>query len=87
MAKVARKGDTTDHGGTIITGASSVFVNGKPVARVGDVHSCPIEGHGTTLITSGSGTVLAEGAGVARAGDVCGCGAVIVDGSPDTEAG
>lgn len=87
MSQVARLGDSSSHGGTIITGASKTFVNGIPVARVGDLHSCPIVGHGVTPITTGSGSVEAEGAAVARIGDSCGCGAVISDGSPDVEAG
>lgn len=87
MAGIARVGDTSSHGGTIISGASKTFVNGKQVARVGDMHSCPIAGHGTTAITSGSTTVFIEGAAVARIGDSIGCGAVISTGSADVEAG
>lgn len=86
MPAVARKGDSSSHGGTITTGAVKTFVNGKEVARVGDLHSCPIEGHGTTPITSGSAGFRAEGAQVARVGDSVGCGAVITGGSPDTNS-
>lgn len=87
MAQVARLGDTSSHGGTIITSAEHVFANGIKVARIGDMHSCPIPEHGVTPIVTGSGSVFAEGAGVARIGDSVGCGAVISSGSPDTEAG
>lgn len=79
----ARIGDTTDHGGTIITGASHTFINGIPAARKGDLHSCPIPGHGVTQIVTGSDSVDIEGSPAARVGDSCGCGAVIITGSPD----
>lgn len=87
MVQVARLGDTSSHGGTIITGASRTFVNGIPVARKGDMHSCPIPGHGVTPIVSGNDDILVEQAPVARVGDSAGCGAVIAAGSPDTETG
>jgi uncharacterized Zn-binding protein involved in type VI secretion len=84
---VARLGDTSNHGGTIITAASSTFINGKLAARKGDLHSCPIPGHGVTPITSGSDSVIVEGRPIARIGDTVGCGAIINSGSPDTLAG
>lgn len=53
-----------------------------PAARLGDMHQCPIKGHGTTAIISASGDTLIDGFGAARVGDVCGCGAVITQGFP-----
>lgn len=50
----------------------------KPVARIGDVHVCPI--HGTNIVVSG-GSATIDGVAIARVGDMCGCGATIVDGS------
>lgn len=41
MKAVARLGDSTSHGGVIVSGDSKVNVNGKPMARVGDKVSCP----------------------------------------------
>jgi uncharacterized Zn-binding protein involved in type VI secretion len=79
--KVARLGDTSDHGGVIITASSTVFADGIKVAAVGDLHSCPIPGHGITAITNGSGRFFAEGDVVAVVGSVCGCGARINTGS------
>uniref|UniRef100_UPI002243B0A3 PAAR domain-containing protein n=1 Tax=Klebsiella pneumoniae TaxID=573 RepID=UPI002243B0A3 len=40
-------GDKTTHGGAVISASSTMIVNGKPVALVGDKVSCPIPGHGT----------------------------------------
>ena len=80
----ARLGDKSSHGGVIITGASRTLVNGKPAARMGDRHSCPIPGHGVTSIVSGSPDTVTEGKPNARMGDATACGARIVTGSPDT---
>lgn len=84
MPGVARVGDATDHGGTIVSGSPDVNANGIPVARVGDSHVCPI--HGTNSITSGSPDVNANGIPVARIGDSTECGATIVTGSGNVNA-
>jgi uncharacterized Zn-binding protein involved in type VI secretion len=83
----ARLGDRTNHGGTIISGAAKTFVNGIPTARKGDLHSCPLEGHGVTPIATGSSKTIIEGQPAARIGDSTGCGAVITSGSSNTEVG
>lgn len=86
MSFVARIGDASSHGGVIITGSSEVTADGIPVARTGDLHSCPIEGHGITPMYSSS-TVVNGGVGLIRAGmDYAGCGALIVSGAPDISA-
>lgn len=76
----ARLGDTSSHGGTVITGSVTTIVNGRPVARMGDMHVCPIPGHGVTPIVSGSLDTATDGRPNARMGDMAGCGAVIVTG-------
>lgn len=86
MALIARLGDTSSHGGTIISSASITFDNGILVARVGDLHSCPIPGHGVTPIINGSGNFRCESNITAVVGSTCGCGAVISSGSADSEA-
>ena len=83
----ARLGDSSDHGGEIISASSTVFAGGVPVARLGDLHACPIHGHGVTPIVSASDSVLAEGRPVARLGDSVGCGATIISGAPTVTAG
>lgn len=37
-------GDKTTHGGTVISASSTMTVNGKPVALIGDKVSCPVKG-------------------------------------------
>lgn len=81
---VARLGDSSSHGGTIISSASKMTVEGKLVARVTDLHSCPIPGHGITAIMTGSPRFICEGQQVARTGSVTGCGASIIGGASKT---
>jgi len=80
----ARMGDITSHGGVIITGALRTTLNGRPVARMGDLHVCPILGHGVTPIVTGSLDTTTEGKPNARIGDITACGALIATGSLDT---
>jgi uncharacterized Zn-binding protein involved in type VI secretion len=44
MKKLAYKGDSTSHGGKILSGSNRIKVTGRRVARVGDIVSCPIHG-------------------------------------------
>ncbi|GEM_PF-5597052 len=47
-------GDNTTHGGQVISASSTMVVNGKKVALVGDKVNCPKEGHGINAIIEGS---------------------------------
>ena len=82
MPAVARIGDPSDHGGSIVSGSSTRLVDGKQCARVTDMHSCPRPGHGTTPITTGSPSTNVDGHPIARVGSKVGCGASISAGSP-----
>lgn len=75
---LVRLDDSSDHGGRVISAAQRVYCAGRPVARVGDLHACPVPGHGVTEVASGSVSVYVEGRPVARHGDVTGCGARLV---------
>lgn len=87
LQPVIRIGDGSDHGGQMISGANKTTVDGIAVCRVGDMHTCPIPGHGTTPLVSGSGSFRCEGAAVGRIReDRVGCGAVIMGGSPTTKS-
>lgn len=79
---ICRLGDSSNHGGVIISASSDMLVDGIPVARLGDWHSCPIPGHGITPIISASVTVDNDNMGLARIGSTTGCGAVLTTGSP-----
>lgn len=56
----------------------------KPVARVGDTHICGNPDHPPNVIVTG-GQGIIDGRPVARIGDSCACGAVIVEGSSQSE--
>jgi len=87
MKKIALLGDTSDHGGTIIsTRAVKTYVEGKLVVCEEAYHSCPQEGHGTTKIISTSDNVYVEGGKIIRDGDQCGCGAKIISSSQKSYA-
>lgn len=89
MPKAALLGDMgSDHHGypatPIISGTSTVLIDGKPVARIGDSlmeHDKPLSPKHPRMIASGSTTVLIEGKFAARVGDKVDCGGVIVGGS------
>jgi uncharacterized Zn-binding protein involved in type VI secretion len=85
MSNVARQGDMHSHGGTLITGSPDTYANGQRVCRQTDQAMCPQ--HGMVEIIQGSATVYANGLRVARLGDLLSCGAIIIQGSPDTYAG
>jgi uncharacterized Zn-binding protein involved in type VI secretion len=77
MAKIAKLGDVSDHGGTIIQASGGFTVDGTAGVVNGDLHQCPISGHGTTPISSSS-TATGNGRAVVRSGDKAGCGATII---------
>jgi uncharacterized Zn-binding protein involved in type VI secretion len=73
----ARLGDTTAHGGSIVAGCSTVLIGGKPAARVGDMHVCPmvdfVTPHVGGPIIMGSPTVFIGGMPAARVTDIATC--------------
>ena len=84
----ARLGDATAHGGVITVGFPTVLIGGQPAARLGDMHTCPMQTPGTPPIphvggpiTMGSATVLIGNQPAARMGDMATC-----TGPPDTIA-
>ena len=94
MPPVARVGDSTAHGGTVIgPGVSNVMIAGMPAAVVGDIHVCaivqtPATPHPTkTPFTAGSSSVMVGGRPLLRVGDMAACGASIVIGASNVMAG
>jgi uncharacterized Zn-binding protein involved in type VI secretion len=76
---VAQLGDTSDHGGSIVTASATFNVGGVPVARVGDTFDCPK--HGKNPIVTGSATHAQDGKALAHVGSKTACGATITTGS------
>lgn len=81
MPLIVRLGDTSSHGGIVISSASKWRCEGPLIARKGDLHDCPIPGHGVTPIVTGSDKWKCEGADIARHGDLTGCGASLISGA------
>lgn len=79
MSNDARITDTSTHGGSIITGAAKMIVEGQPTARIGDILLCPI--HGPQPLVTGSARMVVEGSLTSRIGDLAACGAVIISGA------
>ena len=82
MLANARKGDTSSHGGEIITASSDVFNNGKEVALDGDILNCAA--HGNKPIKAITTSTFINDKLVLTIGAVAECGAIITTGSPDT---
>ena len=80
--KVVRLGDTSDHGGSMISAGGHFRTDGKTVCVDGDIHHCPIKGHGNTPVSATTITTRTGGKGILRVGDIAGCGAKIISGSP-----
>ena len=79
MRNVIRLGDTTSHGGKVVSSSATNFkVHGVPVGCVGDACSCPIPGHDGCTITSGSPHHLINDKRVAFDGDKLSCGATLI---------
>ena len=74
-------GDTTTHGGTVITawGEGRYTIDGKPVACVGDKVACPrCKGVYTIIEGASDPDTLLDGRLMAREGDGVDCGAKLV---------
>lgn len=76
MPLVIRLGDTSSHGGAVVTSSADYKSEGIFVARVDDLFSCPI--HGVNPIVEGSPKHLNNSKRVARHGDHTACGAALI---------
>lgn len=94
---VVRKGDKTDHGGNVVSGAATVLVEGMMVARMTDEQLCPKKEPGPIdhvggKIDQGVTSVLVEGELIARDqfASICtGCGlaAHVLQGQSSVQVG
>lgn len=76
-------GDKTTHGGEVISASSTTFVDGKPVALVGDNVSCPIPGHGVNAIVEGCDDWSENGRDMVVNGCRSECGCQVISSAPD----
>ncbi|MCO6538083.1 MAG: PAAR domain-containing protein [Gilliamella sp.] len=87
MRGVIRLGDPTSHGGNVITASTKTIIKGKPVARVGDLVSCPIPGHGNNPIVEGEANFKDEGKPIALDGHKTACGCALISTTSDVGVG
>jgi uncharacterized Zn-binding protein involved in type VI secretion len=91
MPPAARFLEFTSHPGLLLPGPRNVLINGLPAACTGDLHVClmpPTAGpHPPSPVGKGSATVLITGMPAARQFDSTGCGATILNGSPNVIIG
>jgi len=79
MRNVIRLGDATSHGGKVMSVRATQFtVDGKPVACVGDLCSCPVKGHENCTVAEGNPHHVINGVAVAYDGHKTTCGAALV---------
>jgi uncharacterized Zn-binding protein involved in type VI secretion len=71
-------GDKTSHGGTVITASSNMTMDGIPVARIGDLVSCPRCNGNPHQIVGGAGNVTLDGKNLAREGDKVSDGSTLI---------
>ncbi|AXF06632.1 PAAR domain-containing protein [Paraburkholderia sp. SIMBA_055] len=78
MRGVIRIGDSTSHGGKVVTGSETSLVMGRGVARIGDRCTCPTSGHRDCVIAEGDENVKINGRAVAFDGHKTSCGATLI---------
>jgi len=79
MIDLIRLGDTTNHGGEVVTASQRLKFRGIPVARVGDHVKC--REHPDTkpnVITEGDGAITDHGVPIARHGHKATCGCSLI---------
>lgn len=89
--KIIVVGDSTDHGGKVLTGSSLHTIDSIPIARIGDEVDCPQhyaggKPHGVNKIVTAHPTVKVGGVLVAVEGCVTECGCKLI-GSKRARAG
>jgi uncharacterized Zn-binding protein involved in type VI secretion len=83
--RITRIGDCCDHGAVVITGDNTRIVDGRPVARIGDLVSCPIPLHGVNpIVAQTARIVVTSGKTTSHIASVTACGATLVTGSGST---
>jgi uncharacterized Zn-binding protein involved in type VI secretion len=81
MIDLIRLGDTTNHGGEVVSASEWMKFRGVPVARIGDHVKCPE--HPDTnpnVITEGDKKFKDRGVPVARQGHHATCGCSLISG-------
>lgn len=75
MKNSSRLGDSSTHGGAIVTASMNTFINNIPATRLADILACPI--HGPNPVVFGAMHCFINNRMAARLGDPCACGAAL----------
>ena len=96
QAAAARQGDSTTHGGLVLSGNPTVRIGGRIAATAQDTASCPVTPppptppHGVGTIVTGSSSVFIGGKPAARVGDSIsenGATSAVATGAPTVRIG
>lgn len=72
-----RLGDSSNHGGYMVTAGGKFKNAGLQGCVTGDLHQCPLRGHGTTPVIGTSLVTKTNGKAILRSGDMAQCGAIL----------
>lgn len=78
-------GDPTTHGGRVMTGSETDTIDGRAIARMGDLVDCPL--HGVGPIIEGDTHTLLEGRPMALEGHRAECGCRLLAGHGNGSVG
>jgi uncharacterized Zn-binding protein involved in type VI secretion len=81
-----REGDTTSHGGKVLTCNPTNIVDGQPLALLGDMVSCPRCGGVYPIVSVKPLGMTFDGRPVASEGDKTACGASLIASQATTTA-
>lgn len=75
-------GDKNTHGGQVLSASSTMYIDGKHVALVGDLVSCPK--HGNNTIIEGADSAFDNGIAIVVDQCLCACGCRVISSEPTT---
>lgn len=84
--QIARLTDIGEHDGVIITASPSRYIDGLPVARIGDVYLCPIHGEQQIIALVPLG-IHTDGQDTAHIMALTTCDDIIITGSTSSYQG
>lgn len=76
MRPICCLGDATTHGGTVIQVSGSFTIDGRRIARIGDIVICPM--HGPNPMIEGDPVTLDEGIPIVLHGHHSACGCAVI---------
>ncbi|RKS59766.1 putative Zn-binding protein involved in type VI secretion [Photorhabdus asymbiotica] len=87
FAGVIRLGDKLSSGGEVISVSSSIDIEGKRVALLNDLVSCPLKGHGINRIVEANAHCISDGKPIAFDKARCQCGCYVISSTPKAGIG